>query len=302
MVSCGGAQLRQLLRRGTATLPGVFNGLTARAAQQAGFEALYIGGSTVTAASGQPDIGVVGLEGFCRVIKEVHSASGMPVLVDADTGFGEEEMVTKTVFEYYSAGAAGLHMEDQVFPKRCGHLKGKRLVEVPIMLAKLQRATEARDAIQARGGDFLVCARTDARSVQGLEESIVRGVQYAEAGVDMLFPEGLRTLEEFELFAQALAPFRKGDQRLFLLANMTEFGTTDPITVSEFEQIGYDCIIFPASSLRSAMGAVTGLFAELRETGQVAGALDSMLTRQDLYKMIDYEPGEEWKFPAHKIP
>ena len=279
-------------------LPGVFNGLTALAAKRAGFGACYIGGSTVCATAGQPDIGVAGLEVFCRMIQEVHTATGLPVLADADTGFGEEENITKTTLEYYRAGAAGMHVEDQVFPKRCGHLGGKKLIEKCQMVSKLERAVSARKRIQARGGDFIVCARTDARSVTGLDDAIERAAAYADAGADMLFPEGLNTAEEFKIFAEAMAR-RARKEDLFLLANMTEFGTTDIISVAEFEALGYDAVIFPASSMRAAMGAVTRLFKDLRESGHVKASLPQMQTRAELYETLAYTPGEEWVMPAH---
>jgi methylisocitrate lyase len=176
----------------------------------------------VTASSGVPDIGLVGLEGFCRVIREVTAASALPVLVDADTGFGEEEMLTRAVLEYHAAGASGLHIEDQVFPKRCGHLGGKTLVGCDQMVSKLERAVAARKNIQEyRGGDMIVCARTDARGVTGMDDAIERAKRYVDAGADMIFPEGLRNLEEFGEFSRALAPMRDGSSGVFLVANMT---------------------------------------------------------------------------------
>jgi methylisocitrate lyase len=216
--------LRQLLRDpAVLTLPGVWNGLTARAVKQAGFDACYVGGSTVTASSGVPDVGLVGLEGFCRIIREVTAASALPLIVDADTGFGEEEMVRRTVLEYHSAGASGLHIEDQEFPKRCGHLGGKTLIECDRMVAKLERAVAARETIREyRGGDMIVCARTDARGVTGMDDAIERAKRYIDAGADMIFPEGLRDLEEFGEFARAVEPMRNSDgSGPFLLANMT---------------------------------------------------------------------------------
>lgn len=312
--------LRKLLtNKGTVTLPGVFNGLTARSVEQAGFEACYIGGSTVSAMSGQPDIGMVGLDGFCAKIREISNAApNMPIFADADTGFGEEEMTTKTTLEYFRAGASGLHLEDQVFPKRCGHLGGKSLVESDRMVDKIQRAVEARNQIQKRGGDFVVCARTDAYGVMGFDDAVERSEAYAKVGADMIFPEGLNTREEFQMFSDAMKSYRYHDddksadnngnsnpdeekkhqrrKRLFLLANMTEFGTTETISVKEFEEMGYDAVIFPASSMRVTMKAVTKLFSNLRETGTV-GSLKEMQTRDELYNLLNYNPGEEWVMP-----
>ena len=172
---------------------------------------------------------------------------------------------------------------------------GKSLIEPERMVSKLARAVAARDRIQEQGGDFIVCARTDARSVTGLDDAIERASAYADAGADLIFPEGLNTAEEFKIFAEAMAP----REDLFLLANMTEFGTTDIISIADFETLGYDAVIYPASSMRAAMGAVTRLFADLRATGHVKASLPDMQTRKELYETLEYTPGEEWVMPAH---
>lgn len=273
-------------------LPGAFNGLVARAVAQAGFEGAYISGAAVTASFGVPDIGLLTLNEFCSVIRQVTQASGLPVIADADTGFGEGEMVTRMVWEYHSAGAAGMHMEDQVFPKRCGHLDGKSLVPVEHMQEKVARAAVARDAI---GSGFIVCARTDARGVDGLDATIARSQAYLDAGADMIFPEGLASEAEFERVAKALRAYRSD---VYLLANMTEFGKTPIIPLSRFEELGYSCVIWPVSTLRSAMGAVTRLLEALGRDGSVAGAVDGMQDRKGLYGLLGYEPGTEWQFPG----
>jgi len=170
-----------------------------------------------------PDIGLVTMDGFCKAIKEVSLSSGLPVLADADTGFGEAEMLAKAVWEYHMAGASGFHIEDQVFPKRCGHLDGKELIPIDDMKKKVSVAAQA--SLQCSNGEFVICARTDARGVTGIEDTIKRAKAYIDAGADMIFPEGLMTREEFELVAKELKGYGSKEGPL-LLANMTEFGKT----------------------------------------------------------------------------
>eukprot|EP01066_Platyproteum_vivax_P008414 Platyproteum_vivax@DN3527_c0_g1_i1.p1 len=221
-----GHKLRELMQNGCVTLPGAFNGLVARMCVEAGFEACYISGAAVSASAGLPDIGVHPLSGFLSSINQVTSTSGLPCLVDADTGFGELEQLPKTVHNYFQAGAAGFHIEDQVFPKRCGHLDGKSLVPTKDFALKVAAAAQSRDSLT--NGSFIVCARTDARAVEGMESAIERAKAYVEAGADMIFPEGLTNIDEFKAFAAALKPC-KGEAPgggPYLLANMTEFGKT----------------------------------------------------------------------------
>eukprot|EP00743_Colponemidia_sp_Colp-15_P003305 GILK01003569.1.p1 GENE.GILK01003569.1~~GILK01003569.1.p1 ORF type:complete len:310 (+),score=52.57 GILK01003569.1:69-998(+) len=291
--------LRNLMKQKTVALPGAFNGLVARAAADAGFEGLYVSGGALSAASGVPDIGLVSLDGFTKVISEVAMSSGLPLIADADTGFGEGEMCSRTVWEYWRAGAAGCHIEDQVFPKRCGHLDGKALVPVEQMADKIARAAAARDACS--NGQFIVCARTDARGVEGIESTISRAKRYVDAGADMIFPEGLVSEEEFKIVADALYGYGNKDAPgggPFLLANMTEFGKTPIIPLSRFSALGYHCVIFPVSTLRVAMGAVTSFLRALKEEGTVESHLDKMQSRQDLYSLLQYTPGKEWTYPT----
>lgn len=273
---------------------GAFNGLVGRAVAETGFDACYVSGACVCASAGQPDIGLLSYEQFCRTISEVSLSSGLPVLADADTGFGEEEMVAKTVCEYYRAGAGGFHMEDQVFPKRCGHLADKKLIPLEHMVAKVRMAAQARD--QFTGGDFVVCARTDAVGVEGLEAAIARASAYVDAGADMIFPDGLSSEAEFEAFGQALG------NRTFLLGNMTEFGRTPLISVERFKAMGYHLVMFPVSTLRIAMKAVTDFLQELKTAGTQAGAVDRMQTRQQLYSLLHYTPGQTWHYPTPSKP
>lgn len=289
-----GARFRRLLDHGGVPIPGAFNGLCARAIADAGFEACYVSGAATTAGAGVPDIGVLSLDRFTLAVREVVDASGLPVLADADTGFGEAEMVRRTVLEYNRAGAAGLHIEDQVFPKRCGHLDGKTLLPLEDAAEKVRWAVRAsRDC---SGGAFVICARTDARGVDGMDAAVERAAAYTDAGADMIFPEGLQTEREFAIFAKAL---REAVGRPpHLLANMTEFGKTPIIPLSDFREMGYACVIYPVTTLRIAMAAVEEALTHLRRHGSAEGLLDRMQTRDRLYKLLNYRPGDPWDYPS----
>mmetsp|Transcript_19665 Transcript_19665/g.44234 ORF Transcript_19665/g.44234 Transcript_19665/m.44234 type:complete len:306 (-) Transcript_19665:59-976(-) len=296
-----GARLRRLMSQECVPLPGAFNGLVGRLAAEHGFKGGYISGAAVTASMGLPDIGVASLDQFTSRIKEVVAVSDLPLIADADTGFGEVEMVRKTVEEYHWAGAAGLHIEDQVFPKRCGHLDGKSLVEVSTFVEKVERAAEA--AKRCSDGEFIVCARTDAAGVpeEGFDRAIERATAYVHAGADMIFPEGLHTQEDFKKFAEAMqklpGPAPSGGP--FMLANMTEFGKTPYLSVDEFASMGYHCVIFPVSTLRSAMKGVNECLEVLKDKGSLEEFLPRMYSRKELYTTMSYTPGVEWKYPAH---
>ena len=276
-------------------IPGAFNGLVARAVADAGFGACYVSGAAVTASFGVPDVGLVSLPEFCAIIEQVARASGLPVLADADTGFGEAEMVARTVYEYHRAGASGFHIEDQVFPKRCGHLDGKTLVSIDHFVEKIEWAVSASQ--RCSGGEFVVCARTDAAGVDGLEAAIERSKAYVDAGADMIFPEGLRTEADFAKVAEAVKAHKEG---MYLLANMTEFGKTPIIPLQRFGELGYDVVIWPVSSLRSALGEVVRLLEALKQTGTVEPVQEQMLDRAGLYDLLGYTPGTPWEFPSPK--
>lgn len=296
-----GLRLRALMDTKCVAAPGAFSGLCGRAVAKAGFEAAYISGAATSVSAGVPDVGVLSLEHFCRVIREVadhardpHGRS-LPVLADADTGFGEAEMVRRTVIDYARAGAAGLHLEDQQFPKRCGHLDGKTLVPTDHMCEKVEWAVKA--AKSGRGSDgFVVCARTDARGVEGFDGAVARAKAYVQSGADMIFPEGLATEDEFAKFATAMR-VKAGDRRPYLLANMTEFGKTPIIPLSRFSEMGYSIVIFPVSLLRVAMGAVTRALEQLKRDGSVEALLPQMQSRKELYELVGYTPGVPWEFP-----
>ncbi len=307
-----GARLRALLDNPpgpekTVMMPGAFNALCAKMIADAGFNATYVSGAVTSVAAGVPDVGILTLEHFCRCIREAFDASGLPIIADADTGFGESEMVRRTVIEYARAGAAGLHIEDQVFPKRCGHLDGKKLVPLEHAVEKVRAAVNAARDVgcgmwdvgcgkteDARG--FIICARTDARGVEGFDAAVARARAYLEVGADMIFPEGLTTEEEFGRFASDLRQSAGASRRFYLLANMTEFGKTPLIPAAKFGAMGYQCVIYPVSMLRVAMGAVGRALETLKKDGSVQGSLGEMQTREQLYKAIGYTPGVEWEF------
>jgi len=285
---------------GPVAAPGAFNGLVARAVARAGFNAAYVSGGATSAASGVPDIGLLTLDRFAQTVREVASnaiapdGTRLPVLADADTGFGEEEMVRRTVLEYERAGAAGLHLEDQVFPKRCGHLEGKSCVPIEQMASKIAWAAKA--AHDSADPGFVICARTDATQVEGFDAAIDRAAAYVEAGAAMIFPEGQRSEDDFRAFAERLR--ERVGRRVPMLANMTEFGKTPPIPLDRFGELGYDLVIYPVTTLRVAMGAITRALGELRDTGTVEPFRDAMQTRTELYDLLNYEPGTAWELPG----
>jgi len=240
------ARLRALMERpGHAVMmPGAFNALCAKAIADAGFEACYISGAAESVSAGVPDVGLLTLPDFCRSIRLAHDLSGLPIIADADTGFGESEMVRRTVIEYARAGAAGLHLEDQVFPKRCGHLDGKKLVPIDHACEKIKAAAKAARELVSTDGrpGLIVCARTDARGVEGFGAAVERARAYLDSGAEMIFPEGLTSETEFAEFAAELRRSVPSSGRYWLLANMTEFGRTPMVesNVSLGRSLGRD--------------------------------------------------------------
>ncbi len=284
--------------RACVPIPGAFNALTARAIARAGFQACYISGAALSVSTGVPDVGLLTLEHFARAVREAAEASGLPVLADADTGFGEAEMVRRTVIEYARAGAAGLHLEDQQFPKRCGHLDGKALVPADHMIEKVEWA--ARAAKASSDPAFIVCARTDAKGIEGFDAAVERARAYAAAGAAMIFPEGLASEDEFARFAAAMGHGSGGrvPGTPYLLANMTEFGKTPMIPLDRFAAMGYSCVIYPVTLLRIAMGAATRALADFKRRGSFEHLLEDMQSRKELYELIGYEPGRPWEWPG----
>jgi len=254
-------------------MPGAYNGLAARQAALAGFEALYLSGGAVSASMGVPDLGIITVEDMCFFIRQVSRSSGLPVLVDGDTGYGEALNVMHMVRSFEDAGAGAVHIEDQVLPKKCGHLNDKKLASASDMAAKIAAAARARRHLY-------IIARTDAAASEGLEGAVARANLYLQAGADAIFPEALTTAEMFREFARRVkAP---------LLANMTEFGQTPYFTASEFEAMGYRMVIWPVSSLRVAAKAHEHLFAAIQRDGGPRSMIPQMQTRQELYQTISY--------------
>lgn len=272
-----GARLRALMRDHTVALPGAMNALTARAIQRAGFEGAYLSGAVLAnSVVGVPDIGLTTLTEAATHAARCTAVTDLPIIMDADTGFGEAaENAARCVEEYERAGLAGLHLEDQVFPKRCGHLPGKRIVPVEAFCEKIHAAAKAR-----RDPDFIIIARTDARGVTDYDDAVNRAQAYLDAGADAIFPEALQGREEFERFASDVdAP---------LLANMTEFGKTPYFSVAHFAEMGYQLVIFPVTLQRVAMKAIESVLSEIHAIGTQQHLLDRMQNRQELYDLLEY--------------
>ena len=268
-------ELRKLIHKEDIIVaPGVFNPAVALLAEKMGFKAAYLSGAALTGSLAMPDLGLITLNELVYHVRYITRVSRIPLIVDADTGFGEAINVQRTIRELEDAGAAAVQLEDQVLPKKCGHLAGKQLVSVEEMVKKIIAAVDAR----RRG--ILILARTDARGVEGLESAIERANMYVEAGADIVFPEALTSLDEFREFASKVkAP---------LLANMTEFGKTPYITVDEFRDAGYKIVIFPVTSFRISMGAIREAFKVILSEGTQKGILDRMMTRSEFYELIGY--------------
>lgn len=268
-----------LERPGIFQLPGAHNGQSAIQARNAGFDGLYLSGAAMTASMGLPDLGIITVDEVAFFIRQIVRSSGLPLLVDGDTGYGEALNVMHMVRTFEDAGAGAVHLEDQILPKKCGHLNGKNLVSAMDMATKVAAAKKA-----AR--DIVIVARTDAAGVEGFDAAVDRAKLYVEAGADAIFPEALNTREMFEKFAKAVP-------NVPLLANMTEFGKTPFYTATEFEEMGYKMVIWPVSSLRVANKAQAELYASIKEHGGTHKYVDRMQTRQELYDTIGLHEFEE---------
>jgi methylisocitrate lyase len=279
-----GKRLRELIARGAIIMPGVPNAGMARQVERAGFEAVYVSGAGMAnATAGMPDIGLLTLTEVARLAGYIANAVNIPAIVDADTGFGGAENAARTIRELERAGLAGCHIEDQEFPKRCGHLAGKSIVEAEEMVGRIKAAVAAR-----RDADFMIIARTDARAVEGFDGALERARQYVAAGADAIFPEALQTADEFRDFADEI------DRPS--LANMTEFGKSPLLSFQQLADFGCRMVIFPQSAFRVSMKASEEFFAALKKTGTQSGWLDKMQTRQELYELLDYDPtAGEWR-------
>jgi len=259
-------------------LPGVPNAAMARQVERAGFDAVYVSGAGMAnATAGVPDIGLLTLTEVAQLAGYVANAVEIPAVVDADTGFGGAENVARAIRELEQGGLAGCHIEDQEFPKRCGHLNGKSLVDGEEMAGKIKAAVAAR-----RDDDFMIIARTDARAVEDFERTLERAQLYLEAGADAIFPEALQSADEFKLFAREVkAP---------LLANMTEFGKSPLLSFQDLAGFGYHMVIFPMSAFRVSMKASEEFLRALKKSGTQSAWISKMQTRQALYDLLDYDP------------
>ena len=270
-----GERFRALVEAGgIVQMPGAHNGMAALQAKAAGFPALYLSGAAMTASMGLPDLGMITVDEVCFYVRQVTRASGLPVLVDGDTGYGEALNVMAMVRSFEDAGAAAVQIEDQIWPKKCGHLNDKRLADVQDMATKVGAARKARRHLY-------IIARTDAAASEGMDGAVARAQRYMEAGADAIFPEALHTDEMFREFARRMPGVP-------LLANMTEFGRTPFFTASEFEDMGYRMVIWPVSSLRVANKAQERLYAAIKADGGTQNQVDRMQTRAELYATIDY--------------
>jgi methylisocitrate lyase len=278
-------RLRELIAKGAIMMPGVPNASMARQVERLGFDAVYVSGAGMAnATAGVPDIGLLTLTEVVQLAGYIARAVKIPAIVDADTGFGGSENVARTIRDLEAAGLAGCHIEDQQFPKRCGHLAGKSLVDVDEMTKKIKTAVAAR-----RDTDFMIIARTEARAVEDFDRTVDRAKRYMQAGADAIFPEALQRPEEFRDFA--------GEIHLPLMANMTEFGKSPLLSFKELAGLGYRMVIFPQSAFRVSMKASEQLLRALKESGTQKEWLKEMQTREELYKLLDYDPSAE-KWPG----
>jgi methylisocitrate lyase len=280
------SQLRKRLAQGLVVAPGVFNALTAKMVERSGFQAAYITGAGLTnAMTAMPDIGLLSMTELAQQTAYIASAMCLPLIVDADTGFGGPLSVARSVRELERAGAAAIQIEDQQDPKRCGHLAGKRLIPAKAMTEKIRSAAKAR-----KDPDFIIIARTDARGVEGLQGAIDRALRYRDAGADMIFPEALESASEFSRFADRVkAP---------LMANMTEFGKSPYLSVRDFDRLGYRLVIFPMTIFRVMMKSAEAALHELKRSGTQRSLLGEMQTRKELYELLDYAQYEKMEAEA----
>ena len=274
-------KLRELISTRALMLPGVPNAAMARQVERLGFDVVYVSGAGMAnATAGVPDIGLLTLTEVAQLAGYIAKAVKIPAIVDADTGFGGSENVARTIRELEAAGLAGCHIEDQEFPKRCGHLAGKSLIDVEEMTERIKAAVAAR-----RDPDFMIIARTDARAVEDFDRTLGRAQRYVQAGADAIFPEALQSEEEFRDFANEID--------VPLLANMTEFGKSPLLSFQELAKFGYRMVIFPQSAFRVSMKVSEKFLRALKESGSQKEWVNEMQTRQELYELLNYDPTAE---------
>ena len=293
MITNKASTLKSLMQEDTVIMPGTFNPLTAKLAEKIGFRALYVSGAALHQSWGLPDTGglysskknekyVFNPSKYLEMAIDIIQATNLPTIIDIDTGFGSARNLQNAVKWLEKAGAAGVQIEDQQFPKKCGHLDEKEIISIKEMRLRIKTAVKARE-----NSDFLIVARTDARCDFPVNLIIDRAMLYREAGADIIFPEALKTKEEFRYFYELVKPYWT---KPLLIANMTEFGKTPYINAQEFKEMGYSAVIFPVSAMRIAMKAMEDFFKCPRETGTQKNFIDKMQTRQELYDLIRYKP------------
>lgn len=271
------ARFREELASGKLLrVPGAFNPLSAKLIEQKGFDGVYISGAVLSADLGLPDIGLTTLTEVAGRGAQIARVTELPTLIDADTGFGEPMNAARTVQEMENAGISGLHIEDQINPKRCGHLDGKEVVGLDVAVRRIRAAVEGR-----RDPNFLIMARTDVRAVDGLAAAQDRAKALVDAGADAIFPEAMRSLEEFAAIREVVD--------VPVLANMTEFGKSELFTTDQLASVGINLVIYPVSLLRMAMGAAARALDTITAEGSLTSRLDEMQHRADLYELIEYE-------------
>jgi methylisocitrate lyase len=275
----GPAELRRLISKDIVIAPGVFSAISAIIAERNGFKAIYLSGSGIAGSMGMPDLSLTTLGEVAEEVRRITNMSRLPLLVDIDTGFGEVLNVERSIMEIERAGASAVHIEDQELPKKCGHLEGKKLIGKEEMVGKILAATKARI-----DKDFMIIARTDARSVEGIDEAIDRARLYLKAGADAIFPEALESEEEFKEFSSKV--------RGILLANMTEFGKSPLLSADDLRKLGYRMVIFPLTAFRGALKIMDAVYAELSRKGTQRDILNNIMSRKEYYELINYSSYE----------
>ena len=271
----GPSFLRNTINEGIVIAPGVFNAIGAMIAERQGFKAIYLSGSGIAGAMGLPDLSLTTLTEVVEEARRITRISKLPLIVDVDTGFGEVLNVERTVIEMEAANVSAIHIEDQVLPKKCGHLNGKELISRQEMVEKITAATSVR-----KNKDFMIIARTDARAVEGLEAAISRARAYIDAGADAIFPEALESAEEFKKFAKEVnAP---------LLANMTEFGKSPLLSAKDLEELGYKIVIFPLTAFRASLKTMEDIYGTIKREGTQRNIIEKLMTRKEFYDLIGY--------------
>ncbi len=272
--------MRRQLSEGIVVAPGVYSGISAIIAERSGFKSAYISGSGVAGMMGLPDLGMTTLTEVAEETSKITRITKMPIIVDCDTGFGETINVTRTVRVMEESGAAGIHIEDQVMPKKCGHLNGKETVPVEEMEKKIVAAVRAR-----KNRDFLIIARTDSRATGGFDEAVERSKAYLNAGADCIFTEALETEDEFREMRKKVSGY--------LMANMTEFGKTPLMSVEELDRIGYNMVIFPLTAFRGILKKTEEIYESLYRAGTQRDFINEIMSRKRFYEIIGYSQYEE---------